>query len=54
MIRPFPRVFLSYSHDSPAHNDCVLALANRLRGDGIDCVIDQFQPSGMSQVLEVL
>ncbi len=26
-----PRVFLSYSHDSPQHVDRVLALADRLR-----------------------
>ena len=45
MTATFPKVFLSYSHDSPTHNDRVLALANRLRSDGIDCVIDQFQPS---------
>ena len=38
-----PRVFISYSHDSPAHEELVLALANRLRGDGIDAVIDQYE-----------
>ena len=37
----FPRVFISYSHDSAAHEDRVLAFANRLRGDGIDVVLDQ-------------
>ncbi|MCP4656050.1 MAG: hypothetical protein GY856_11605, partial [bacterium] len=31
-----PRVFLSYSHDSDEHRDRVLALADRLRADGID------------------
>jgi hypothetical protein len=37
-----PRVLISYSHDNPAHCDRVLALADRLRADGIDAVIDQF------------
>ena len=40
-----PRVFISYSHDSPEHADRVLALANRLRADGIDAWIDQYEPS---------
>lgn len=38
-------VFISYSHDSPAHMDAVLALANLLRKDGLDCQIDQFMTS---------
>jgi hypothetical protein len=38
-----PRVFISYSHDSIEHADRVLALANRFRGDGVDCLIDQFE-----------
>jgi tetratricopeptide (TPR) repeat protein len=37
-----PKVFISYSHDSEAHRNNVLALANRLRADGVDCVIDQY------------
>jgi hypothetical protein len=36
-------VFISYSHDSPEHEAKVLALANRLRADGIDAVLDQFE-----------
>lgn len=39
-----PKVFISYSHDSPEHSDWVLALANQLRQDGIDCEIDQYLP----------
>ncbi len=35
-------VFISYSHDSDAHRAFVLALANRLRGNGLDCQIDQY------------
>jgi len=39
------RVFVSYSHDSPEHMDRVLSLCNRLRADGLDCVIDQYEMS---------
>ena len=39
------KVFISYSHDSPEHADRVLALSDRLRGDGIDCIIDQYEDS---------
>jgi hypothetical protein len=38
-----PRVFISYSHDSAEHEGAVLALANQLRVDGIDAVIDQYE-----------
>jgi tetratricopeptide (TPR) repeat protein len=38
-----PRVFLSYSHDSPAHEGQVLALANRLRADGVAAEIDRYE-----------
>ena len=37
------RVFISYSHDSPQHKKCVLKLSNRLRSEGIDCNIDQYE-----------
>jgi tetratricopeptide (TPR) repeat protein len=40
-----PRVFISYSHDSPEHADRVLALADRLRAEGIDCRLDQYETS---------
>jgi hypothetical protein len=36
------RVFISYSHDSKGHMDAVLALANRIRKEGVDCWIDQY------------
>ncbi|HEV7486325.1 MAG TPA: SEFIR domain-containing protein [Thermoanaerobaculia bacterium] len=42
---PIPRVFISYSHDSLEHERDVLALAQRLRDDGIDCWCDQFESS---------
>jgi tetratricopeptide (TPR) repeat protein len=40
-----PRVFISYSHDTPAHKDRVLALSDRLRRQGVDCHIDQYEQS---------
>ena len=42
-----PTVFISYSHDSPEHEDRVLEFANRLRRDGIDCTIDQYETAPM-------
>src|SRR5262249_43428126 len=36
------RVFISYSHDSPWHQQRVLALANQLRDDGGEAWIDQY------------
>lgn len=38
---PRPRVFISYSHDTPEHKTRVFALCERLRADGIDATIDQ-------------
>lgn len=43
--QPHPRVFISYSHDSVEHIDRVLALSNRLREDGTDCILDQYETS---------
>lgn len=38
------RVFISYSHDSPEHEERVLGLSNRLRNPGgVDSVIDQYE-----------
>jgi tetratricopeptide (TPR) repeat protein len=39
-----PRVFISYSHDSAEHQARVLALAERLRRDGLTVVIDKDEP----------
>jgi len=39
------RVFISYSHDSPEHIAHVLALAERLRNEGVDCHLDQYEES---------
>ena len=38
-----PTVFISYSHDSPEHEDRVLELSDRLREEGIAANIDQYQ-----------
>jgi hypothetical protein len=40
-----PKVFISYSHDTIAHQERVLALADRLRADGVDAEIDQYNTS---------
>jgi hypothetical protein len=37
-----PTVFISYSHDSDTHKNHVLALADRLRTDGLDVIMDQY------------
>lgn len=37
------KVFISYSHDSLEHENRVLELSDRLREDGIDANIDQYQ-----------
>jgi len=38
-----PTVFISYSQDSDEHKDKVLKFADRLRDDGIDANLDQYQ-----------
>lgn len=38
------KVFISYSHDSPEHAERVLTFANKLRSEGIDAIIDQYEP----------
>ncbi|AZC63169.1 toll/interleukin-1 receptor domain-containing protein [Pseudomonas chlororaphis] len=42
MSRTPPKVFISYSHDTEAHKDWVLALATRLVANGVDVVLDQW------------
>jgi hypothetical protein len=41
-VRGTCRVFITYSHDSPEHRHRVLALAERLRKDGVDAQLDQY------------
>lgn len=38
-------VFISYSHDNLEHAKRVLGLSNKLRAEGIDCVLDQYEES---------
>ena len=38
------RVFISFSHDTPEHEERVLDLANHLRRHGVDAWIDLFEP----------
>ena len=38
-----PSLFVSYSRDSAAHDAAVLELAQRLRGEGVDVRLDQFE-----------
>jgi hypothetical protein len=38
-----PKVFISYSHDSLEHKKWILDLAVRLRNNGIDAIIDQWE-----------
>ncbi len=40
-----PTAFISYIHDSKEHQDRVLNLANKLRSEGIDCLLDQYEDS---------
>ncbi|MBO0612141.1 SEFIR domain-containing protein [Thiothrix fructosivorans] len=50
------RVFISYSHDSDAHRDFVRGVSDRLRTDGLECLIDQyingFPPEGWQRWME--
>ena len=38
-------LFTSYSHDSPEHEQRVLALSDRLRTDRVDANLDQYEPA---------
>jgi len=40
-----PRVFISYSHDSPEFQQLVRGLADRLRDNGIDAWLDLYTPA---------
>lgn len=37
-----PQVFISYSHETPEHVASALEVANRLRQNGINAIIDQY------------
>jgi len=38
-----PKAFISYSHDTLEHKKWTLELATRLRNNGIDAILDQFE-----------
>src|SRR3989442_1152895 len=38
-------VFISYTQESVEHAERVLQLSNRLRSEGVDCVLDQYETS---------
>lgn len=38
-----PKVFISYSHDSPEHKEWIRNLAMRLRTNGVDATIDEWE-----------
>ena len=40
-----PKVFISYSHDSPEHKRWVLELSKKLRNNGVDVILDQWDLS---------
>ena len=42
---PSSKVFISYSWTSPGHCDLIRSYAERLRGDGIDVILDQWDLS---------
>src|SRR5262245_28566163 len=37
------RVFISYSHDNAGHKIAVLELANTLRSNGVDAILDRYE-----------
>lgn len=43
MAREHPKVFISYSWDSDTHKSWVGGLAARLRSDGVDAMVDQWE-----------
>jgi RNA polymerase sigma factor (sigma-70 family) len=47
VVDNIPKVFINYSHNfqSSDYKDRILILSNRLREDGIDCNIDQYEES---------
>lgn len=44
MTTPSPRVLISYAQGDAAHSQWIAELAARLRADGLDAIIDQYDP----------
>lgn len=49
-----PKVFISYSWDSGQHREWTRALAERLRGDGVNVTLDQWHLSPGDQMAEFM
>ncbi len=49
-----PKAFISYSWDSEAHRDWVRDLATRLRRDGVDVTLDQWDTAPGDQLAEFM
>lgn len=49
-----PRVFISYTHDSPEHRDHVWQLSEGLRKNGLDCRVDLQQESSYGGLAAVV
>ena len=49
-----PRVFLSYSYDSSDHRAWVMELATRLRGDGVETILDKWELEPGDQLPEFM
>jgi SEFIR domain-containing protein len=41
--KPVSEAFISYSQDSIEHMERVVKLSDRLRAEGLDCDIDQYE-----------
>ena len=49
-----PKVFISYSHDSPGHKQWVSELAVRLRRNGVDAILDQWNRNPVDDVTQFM
>jgi hypothetical protein len=38
-----PKAFISYSYDSPEHKSWIMEFASRLRGDGVETILDRWE-----------
>jgi len=54
LLREIPKAFISYSWDDEAHKRWVAELGTRLRGDGIDLILDEWHLHPGDQVAEFM
>ena len=45
MEKTTPKVLITYSHESKEHQDKVLEFSNKLRVEGVDAILDQYEDS---------